>query len=321
MDGFEVEPVGGAAEWDAFVAQSPHGSAFATSWFLTAMGEDVELLLVRSGGTAVLGCPVVRAEAIPAPQPRPFTMYQGPMISRSASELPAHRRIPLVQSALEALVVWMAERYTRQSYSLHHRWDDGRAIAWYNYGKPGDRFAFSPRWTAVLDLARSSHQEWIAGIRQNRQRDIRKAEKSGLTCRVSDDIAQLSRLYLLTFSRQGIEVDNSNIDRLARLAAASLRAQSGFILGCFEGSGDTPVSANLIIHDSRAAYYLVGANDPAGRSSGAASLVMSECVRRCREMGLREFDFVGINSPARGDFKISFNGEPRLYFDVALGRA
>jgi hypothetical protein len=31
-----------------------------------------------------------------------------------------------------------------------------------------------------------------------------------------------------------------------------------------------------------------------------------------------EIDFCGLNSPNRGDFKVSFNAEPKLYLNCCL---
>jgi hypothetical protein len=35
-------------------------------------------------------------------------------------------------------------------------------------------------------------------------------------------------------------------------------------------------------------------------------------------MGLLEFDFVGANSPQRGDYKISFNADIKPYFSSSI---
>jgi hypothetical protein len=44
-------------------------------------------------------------------------------------------------------------------------------------------------------------------------------------------------------------------------------------------------------------------------------------IEEARRRGLRELDFVGVNSPARGDFKLSFNPALTLYFDLGYGPA
>jgi lipid II:glycine glycyltransferase (peptidoglycan interpeptide bridge formation enzyme) len=63
-----------------------------------------------------------------------------------------------------------------------------------------------------------------------------------------------------------------------------------------------------------------GATKPEMRHSGAATKLMFENIYRAKESGIQELDFVGVNSPQRGDFKLSFNAELKLYFDVRFYR-
>jgi hypothetical protein len=43
---------------------------------------------------------------------------------------------------------------------------------------------------------------------------------------------------------------------------------------------------------------------------------MFDNLEHARLRGLAEVDFVGVNSPNRGDFKLSFNPDLRPYFDL-----
>ena len=75
-------------------------------------------------------------------------------------------------------------------------------------------------------------------------------------------------------------------------------------------------SMTLFVHDSRCAWYLLGANDPEWRKSAASTLLMIENIRHYAEKGIPSLDFVGVNSPQRGDYKLSFNGQLIPYFEV-----
>jgi lipid II:glycine glycyltransferase (peptidoglycan interpeptide bridge formation enzyme) len=77
----------------------------------------------------------------------------------------------------------------------------------------------------------------------------------------------------------------------------------------------------LFLYDKKRAYYLLAANDPTHRSTGAATRLMFDNIFEAKRRGLQELDFVGVNSPNRGDFKLSFNPELKLYFDVSYGEA
>jgi hypothetical protein len=58
----------------------------------------------------------------------------------------------------------------------------------------------------------------------------------------------------------------------------------------------------------------VAANHPEFRKTGCGTYLMIENIRRWQRKGLAAVDFVGINSPNRGDFKTSFNAVPVPYF-------
>ena len=80
------------------------------------------------------------------------------------------------------------------------------------------------------------------------------------------------------------------------------------------------VSANLFLCDRHCAYYWAGANDPHYRKTGCGTYLMIETIRRWQQKGLKTIDFVGINSPNRGDFKTSLNAIPVRYFTATWER-
>ena len=75
-------------------------------------------------------------------------------------------------------------------------------------------------------------------------------------------------------------------------------------------------SMNLFIYDNHSAYYLFGANNPDYRNTGASTFLMIKSIQLISEMGLKKIDFIGINSPNRGDFKLSFNPKIFQYYEV-----
>jgi len=83
--------------------------------------------------------------------------------------------------------------------------------------------------------------------------------------------------------------------------------------------GDIPASAVLFLYDDRTAYYMFGANDPAYRNTSAGTFLLMNMIKEAFEMGLKEIDFVGVNSPNRGDYKISFNADIKPHFVATFG--
>ena len=65
---------------------------------------------------------------------------------------------------------------------------------------------------------------------------------------------------------------------------------------------------------------MFGAADPEFRKNDTSSILIGESVKKSYELGLNEFDMCGVNSPNRGDFKLSFNAELKPFYEVSYGK-
>ena len=81
---------------------------------------------------------------------------------------------------------------------------------------------------------------------------------------------------------------------------------------------DSIASMAFFVSDAKCAYYLFGVNDPDMRDANASSKLLLNNIELSAHKGLKRFDFVGVNSPKRGDFKLSFNAELVPYQEVHL---
>lgn len=304
-------------KWDSFVETSPQGNIFCKTAFLDALLDKYELLTLLENGEITIGAILLRRENVELRAPYPLTMYQGIMCSRNYSNLPYHKRPKWLLERLSMLFEKMETRCKRISFSLYHTFDDLRAVQWFNYNEPERGiFSISPRYTGILDLSCvNDFENYLTQVRTVRRQEYRKALKDGFTIEASDDTSLLNKLHRMTFERQGI-VRRAEEDQLvSNISKAALESNFGELLICRDKHG-SPASATLFIYDNRYGYYHFGANAPDYRKSGASTLLLMENIRRCIDKKLVGVDFVGINSPNRGDFKTSFNAKATMYFDI-----
>jgi len=218
--------------------------------------------------------------------------------------------------ALNFLLSDLEQRYARISFCTHPATLDLRAFQWFHYHQPGrGRFSIDLAYTALLDLSSLPGIDGLAAISGDRRRDLHKAVSAGLMAEPTTDLGLLARLYRATFERQQITVDRRTEELMLGIAGNALARGFGELLLCRHPGGDV-ISLTLFLHDRRCGYYLIAANDPQHRSTGGATYLLLECIRRCMERGLSCVDFVGVNSPNRGDFKLGFNASPVPYFAV-----
>jgi GNAT superfamily N-acetyltransferase len=305
------------ARWDRFVNASPQGNVFCLTPLLDALGEEYRLLFVEERDEAQLGIVLILRDGQPVRAPYPFTMYQGALFNRAVSELPPHSRAKHGLEITDFLVTQLEQRFDRISLCLHHRFPDLRSFSWFHYHDPHrGRFQIDLRYSALLDLSLvTDFDRYLTSIRNLRLREYRRARSAQYRAEPSTDVETLDRLHNLTFDRQRLQRDEHDVRLLRAISRAALDNSFGELLIC-KDSHDTTASATLFLYDQRCAYYLIGANDPDHRPSGCGTYLMLENISRCRERGISTLDFVGANSPNRGDFKTSFNAVPVPYFMV-----
>jgi len=194
---------------------------------------------------------------------------------------------------------------------------DLRPLLWHNYHENNlPRFTISNRYTAILDLNNFRLENYLKNIRRNRLRDFKK---STATITETEDSALFMDLYIKTFSKQEIVFSSQHLELVDGIVTSALA--NGFGRLSMATTIDGVASMALFVYDSNCAYYLFGANNPELRDSGASTALMIDNICAMAELGLSKLDFVGANSPNRGDFKLSFNSVLTPYYEVQLDSA
>lgn len=311
--------------WNSFVRRSPQGSIFCHTDFLEAIGQ-FELYVVSDGGVPVLAVPVEMPggglEYIPYASYTTvrYAIYQGPMFSEAVEKMPLHRAVPYRLKSLDFLLEQLSLKHSALSFPLDPEFPDLRSFQWFNYhNEAGGRYSVNLRYTARLNLSQSTHTQHLEQVRSVRRQEYKRAEKAGITCEESTDISLLEALDEQVYIRQALE--RSDIERLQRRSIAESALGKGYgkllVARCEDGA---VASAYLTLFDDRTAYYLFAGNHPERRHTGASTYLMFHQLKLFRDQGKRLFDFIGVNSPNRGDFKTSFNAQLVHHYLVAWHR-
>ena len=319
---FAVRRCENLEEWDEFVRSSPDGSIFNLSVYLRLFDAlAFEPWIVWEGANALLGLVVVK-NADGTPRDRGYPWVRPEVLRGAAAASGArHTRVKENLEAFAALLAELRGRYDAIRLRTAPGIDDVRALLWFNHDTPEEgQFRVSVRYTGLIDLKSApSFDDYLARVRPARRRQNRLAAKAGLAIERSTDIDVLDELHRLTFERQGIERDALEVSLLNRIAAAAVDRDFGDIYVARLANGE-PASATLFLRDARRGHYLAGANHPAHRGTYSGTLCFTESLRGCYDRGLSEVDVCGINSPNRGDFKVSYDAEPRAYFEALWQR-
>lgn len=299
--------------WDVFVSTSPQRSIFVYSKFLDSLQVNYDLVTSYEKGQIVAGAVLIYSEAgEPIKGIFPFTQYQGLLLFDQTNQA-AHSQITREFKIVERFIEKLSEQY--RNYCLCQSWrlNDLRPYQWHNYHEPAKgQFRLDLRYTGVLDLKKFDHFDaYLASVRACRRQEFKKASQM-LKLEFSLDESILDSLHAKTFGRQQLGRDERESALVRSICKQAIAGGYGKLSVAM--MGEVPVSAVLFLHDDRTAYYSFGANDPAYRNSGAGTFLLMNMIKNSIEMGLSEIDFVGVNSPSRGDFKISFNAELKPFF-------
>lgn len=312
---FLLTPTTDMIEWDSIVVNSPQGSIFSESRYLRSLNHQHTCFLVKTKNNDVLAGIVVMENAHSMHRaPFPFTPYQGIMFEKKICELPSYKRITMQFRITEFIIENLIDKYANFNMALSPEFSDLRPFIWYNHhNSSGRNFNVRLRYTAHLDINNFNFNDYIKNIRGVRRQEFKKSQA---TIKDSDDIDEFLNAYIQTFKRQNINLDHKTIDLVQKICRGSISGGYGR-LSKASVNGEI-ASIYLFLHDHSSAYYLFAANNPDLRSTGASTHLMLNNIEYYSKMRINKIDFIGVNSPNRGDYKISFN--PRLieYFEVEL---
>jgi len=169
----------------------------------------------------------------------------------------------------------------------------------------------------VLSLTPDPEQTFRGFSRSQVQRNVRRAERLGLTLRRAETAEDLTesfyRLHLRTRRRLGVPVQPRRFfDVLWRLM---IEPGWGFVLLAYRG--ELPVAGAVFLTAGRTVVYKFGASDPSSWPLRPNHLIFWDAIRWSCEEGLARFDFgrSDLDSSGLRDFKNGWGTveEPLVY--------
>ena len=301
--------------WDAFADASPQGHIFSKSAFLHALGAPFTCYEVTTPqGEVLAGAVILEDGKRMARAPFAFTPYQGIMFANSVAQQTSQKRLCTEFRITAFMIESLLSIYPNFSMALSPFFKDLRPFLWHNHGQAGKSiFEVKHRYSGHVSLRNFVLSEFLTTVRTVRRQEYKKSQ---VQIQTSTDLPLFLSLYQQTFERQGLVIDPQTLALVQRICSQAMDAGMGYLSAAH--LKDRTASMAFFVMDARCAYYLFGANDPAMRDSNASSKLLLDNMAMSTQQGLRLFDFVGVNSPQRGDFKLSFNAELVPYQEVHL---
>lgn len=307
-DRYHVAVVGEGEKnlWDHFVESSPQGCLFCKSWWLDTVAPDsYEILGAYERGHLVGGLPLVRRDSggkssygMP-----PLTQTLGVLLLNGAGR---YREVLGRDKRITEALVEAVGSPDYFSQNFHANFTNWLPFMWAGYTQ-------TTRYTYVLEDLTKPAEVWAA-LAKNIKSEVKKARKRGLQV-LSDrgDPKMFWDVYLKTFERQGMNAPISFGFFEAFDRALAVRGRRRIFL-VVDDDGAVHSGA-YVVWDNRYAYYLMGAGDPALRSSGATSLGLWEAIIFSADVA-DSFDFEGSVIRRIETYFRAFGGRQRPYFQI-----
>lgn len=285
------------ARYDEFVARSPEGSVFATSWWLDAVvGDRWRMHTVEKGDELVAAWPtVVRSSRWGAVHlGARLTPFLGPLLPPGSGARQRSREVEAVELLLERL-----GPYAHVEARCNPAFDYWTPLRWHGFTQT-TLYTWRLRELGEPDEIFRSFGEKTRG-------HIRAAEKQGLA------VERASLAEFLELHERRAEThegrETSPVETVERIDAAADAREARDILLARDEKGRARAGCYLV-HDDRFTYYLMSATD--GEVRGSAALVVREAVALAAERGTG-FDFEGSMLPRVEPFVRGFGGVPTPY--------
>ncbi len=305
--------------WDAFFEDVPLGTFFNYSIVLSSTGIKYERILWQdSKGNDIA------AAAFPAtPEERVipligYVVYQGIYLKRFTHGILSHTIIKERMDVLTRVVADLIHHYPEATLSVSSEITDIRPFSWIPYTHANStEVAISTAYTTVLDVSDyPALSAYLPDMRRNRCREYRKAVAKEYNVLRSHDVSMLLELYQNVFSRQGKLISDVTLASLGDWVERLLGL--GYIDLSYCQTMDGVIESALVTgRDAVHTYAMISGTSDSGRESGVGTFHLLHEIFHAREQGRYLFDFVGVNSPNRGDFKTSFNGYLVPYHEVS----
>jgi len=301
--------------WDAWVDASPQGHIFSKAAFIQSLGSKFTCYEVTTPqGEVLAGVVILNESSCMARAPFAFTPHQGIMFANSVALQPSQKRLTIEFRITTFLIQALLDIYPNFSMAFSPFFKDIRPFLWHNYGREGrPKFDVKHRYTGHVHLQNFDLTEFLKTVRAVRRQEYKKSQ---VQIYQSNDLLLFLSLYQQTFERQGINIDAITLGLVRRICEQAMAYGYGYLSAAV--LDDRTASMAFFVSDSRCSYYLFGANDPSMRETNASSKLLLNNIDLSARKGLHIFDFVGVNSPQRGDFKLSFNAELVPYQEVHL---
>jgi len=306
-------------EWDNFCLSSTEGSPFMMSWFINCNKRKfVRYFLIEDSKILAASLFYLNEIGKIIDKPKGNSVYHSFCYSEEFSLKNNLRSQSKRLKIMEDLIINLLKIYNFNIYfSFHPKIVDLRSLTWINQNNKKKKCNVSLRYTAIKNLEKIKDiNDLLLDIRVVRRQEYNKSLKKNFIISGHVSLSEFLDIYNKTFFKHHIVIDEDQINFLKNFYK-SLNDRNSFVIALRDKENKL-ASLVVCIIDNYTAYGLFALNNPTYKDLGAGSRCAIEAILYAKKIGKKFYDFIGANSPNRGDFKISFRSELNPYYEAEI---
>ncbi|MFC2089960.1 GNAT family N-acetyltransferase [Bacteroidota bacterium] len=301
--------------WDAFVMQNKDGTIFHTSRLALAL-----LKVENNAHASIIGCfskdgqlaggMIVGWKQLPGKMKVMVTPYaspfSGPLVSARDTEYVTKQESHSF-SILHVILDFVEREFNLVNFLLPTGFNDIRVFNWRNYSS---RVFYT--YVGEISDPEKLYKQFQSDIR----RRITIAEKYSYSIkqnRSHDHVQIVYDLLSKSYERQDHPF-KFTLEQFSDLLGDSDLKNNLSMYSVW--NEDLPVAALLMLHYKDTAYYWMAGGDNEHFDTGLNQLLFWEVIKMMSELGLKNMNMVGANTPTISRYKSSYNFELVPYYSV-----
>tara|TARA_B100000886_G_scaffold318979_1_gene259403 strand:- start:80 stop:1018 length:939 start_codon:yes stop_codon:yes gene_type:complete len=231
-----------------------------------------------------------------------FYFFDSDLIERKRNK----ERIRLTNIFLHELT----KNYSELRFSLNYNIKDIRAFQWFDY--PKKKFQINTVYTSIINLNEfKTFEEYIKSIRYERRREYRLFAKTDYKIIQENNHKKFIKLYKFLKPNIGKLMFDTHL-KVIRNAGKKNFSRTNFLL-----DKNKIIAGTLFYYHKDTAYYAFSVSDPNYKKKiSCTTPLILEQINYSFKNKIKNVDFLGINSPNRGDFKESFGGKLEFFSEL-----
>jgi len=307
--------------WDSLVSDSLETTIFATSLFLKSSNEKFDRYLIYKGNQLKAGIyfptdgnnNIIISDLI---------IYSGILFyndinQRLVNKLNEHFIIT------ESIIDFLNSKYSKINFTIYNI-NDVRPFLWKNYhSTKSKKFKLSIEYTSLLNIEElflkknDYDNNLFLNMDNKRQKDIKKAmiEKEDYFFNDQGNIKSFVKSYEKMMINNKVIISKKNIANIEKLLKNLLKKSKANIFELIDKKTKKILYFCVFVYFKNEACYLFGSGDREIMTRFSTTYCLWESFKFMSNFGIKKINLEGVNSPNRGQFKMSLGGNLKKYYN------